>query len=325
MTIQTIAPDLVQLERAANAAQLPPAARAGLADPLARIAVTTVTRDGGRRLDCYAVPGAGKQLAAVTPDAEGGAAVSFPVDGALAEALIVETLGLDQPLAPVDHRSELDIAALWALAAMADAHRQAELESLLARSPARQVAINEDSIYLRALDGATLPDPRWLSGMLTQILGPGDVTEARLLAGLDALARGGLIARGKTGLWSPQPAFVTTFAHLELPLAAAVLSVDRRRSGGYDSATLVFLRSFAAVWVIDPRGPAGASTGVRLSSVSAADARKLVHDAIALALKEPAAPSQAQKAAAAPRFCRQCGNPATPADRFCGKCGAALT
>jgi hypothetical protein len=325
MTIQTIAPDLHQLERAANAAQLPSAARAGLADPLARIAVTTVTRDGGRRLDCYAVAGAGKQMAAVTPDAGGGAAVSFPVDGALAEALIVETLGLDQPLAPVDHRSELDIAALWALAAMADAHRQAELESLLARTQARQVAINEDSIYLRALDGATLPDSRWLSGMLTQIFGPGDVTEARLLAGLDVLARGGMIARGKTGLWSPQPAFVTAFAHFELPLAAAVLSIDRRRTGGYDSATLVFLRSFAAVWVIEPLGPAGAPTAVRLSSVSAADARTLVHDAVALALKEPAAPPQAQKAAAAPRFCKQCGHPATSADRFCGKCGAALT
>ncbi len=325
MTIQTIAPDLRQLDRAANAAQLPPAVRAGLADPSARISVTTVTRDGGRRLDCYAVAGAGKQLAAVTPDAEGAAAVSFPVDGALAEALIVETLGLDQPLAPVDHRSELDIAALWALAAMADAHRQAELESLLARTPVRQIALNEDSIYLRALDGATLPDPRWLSGMLTQIFGPGDVAEAQLLAGLDVLARGGLIARGKTGLWSPQPAFVTAFAHLELPLAAAVLSVDRRRAGGFDSASLVFLRSFAAVWVIEPLGPAGAPAAVRLSSVSGADARTLAHDAIALALKEPAAPPQAQKAAAAPRFCKQCGHPAAPADRFCGQCGAGLT
>lgn len=323
--IQTIAPDLRQLDRAANAARLPAAVRTGLADPSARIAVTTVTRDGGRRLDCYAVAGAGKQLAAVTPDAAGGAAVSFPVDATLAEALIVETLGLDQPLAPVDHRSELDIAALWALAAMTDAHRQAELESLLARTPARQIAINEDSIYLRALDGATLPDPRWLSGMLTQILGPGDVTEARLLAGLDVLARGGMIARGKTGLWSPQPAFVTAFAHLELPLAAAVLSVDRRRAGEFDSATLVFLRSFAAVWVIEPLGAAGAPTAVRLSSVSAADARTLVHDAVALALEEPAAPPQAQKAAAAPRFCKQCGHPAAAADRFCGKCGTALT
>ncbi|MDO9299300.1 zinc ribbon domain-containing protein [Bradyrhizobium sp.] len=324
MTTQTIAPDAVQLDRAAKAGQLPPPVRAGLADPSARIAVTTVTRDGGRRLDCYAVAGAGKQLAAVTPDAEGGAAVSFPVDGALAESLVVETLGLDQPLAPVDHRSELDTAALWALAAMADAHRQAELESLLARTPTRQVALNEDSIYLRALDGATMPDPRWLSGMLTQIFGPGDVTEARLLAGLDVLARGGLIARGKTGLWSPQPAFVTAFAHLELPLVAAVLSVDRRRTGGFDSATLAFLRSFAAVWVIEPLGPAGAPAAVRLSSVSAADARTLVHDAIALALKEPAAPPQAPKAAAAPRFCKQCGHPATPAARFCGQCGAEL-
>ncbi len=324
MTIPTIAPDLLQLDRAANAAQLPPPVRAGLANPLARITVTTVTRDGGRRLDCYAVAGAGKQMAAVTPDAEGGAAVSFPVDGALAEALIVETLGLDQPLAPVDHRSELDIAALWALAAMADAHRQAELESLLARTPASQVALNEDSIYLRALDGATLSDPRWLSGMLTQIFGPGDVAEARLVAGLDVLARGGLIVPGKTGLWSPQPAFVTAFAHLELPLAAAVLAVDRRRAGGFDSAALVFLRSFAAVWVIEPLGPAGAPSAVRLSSVSAADARTLVHDAIALALKEPAAPPQAPKTAAAPRFCKQCGHPATAADRFCGQCGAAL-
>ena len=76
MTIPTITPDLLQLDSAANAAQLPSPVRAGLANPLARIAVTTVTRDGGRRLDCYAVAGAGKQLAAVTPDAEGGAAVS---------------------------------------------------------------------------------------------------------------------------------------------------------------------------------------------------------------------------------------------------------
>lgn len=328
MTIPTIAPDPVQFDRAAGAGKLPPTVRAGLADPLARIAVTTVTRDGGRRLDCYAVAGAGKQLAAVTPDAEGAAAVSFPVDGALAEALIVETLGLDQPLAPIDHRSELDIAALWALAAMADAHRQAELESLLARTPARQIALNEDTIYLRALDGATQPDPRWLSGMLTQVFGPGDVTETRLLEGLAVLARGGLIARGPTGLWSPQPAFTAAFAHLELPLAAAVLSIDRRRAGGFDSATLVFLRSFAAVWVIDPRGAADAPTAVRLSSVSGDDARALVHDAIALALKEPAAPplppASAPKPAAAPRFCKQCGHPATAAARFCGQCGAEL-
>jgi hypothetical protein len=322
--MDTIAPDTIELDRAAKAGKLPPAVRAGLADPLARVSVTTVTRDGGRRLDCYAVVGAGKQLAAVTPDAEGNAAVSYPVDAALAESLIVETLGLDQPLAPVDHRSELDIAALWALAAMADAHRQAELESLLARTPVRQIAVNEDSIYLRALDGATLPDPRWLSGMLTQVFGPGDVTEARLLEGLAALARAGLIARSPTGLWSPQPAFVTTFAHLELPLAAAVLSVDRRRAGGFDSATRVILRSFAAVWVIELRGPAGAPPAVRLSSVAAADARTFVHDAIALALKEPAAPPPAQKAAEARRFCRQCGHPATAVDRFCGECGAVL-
>lgn len=195
--IETIAPDQVLLDRAAKTGPLPPAVRAGLAAPMARISVTTVTRDGGRRLDCYAVAGTGKQLAAVTPDAEGEAAVSFPVDGVLAEALIVETLGLDQPLAQIDHRSEFDIAALWALAALADAHRQAELESLLARTPTRQVAISEDSIYLRALDGAALPDPRWLSGMLSQVFGPGDVTEARLLEGLAALARAGLIARGR--------------------------------------------------------------------------------------------------------------------------------
>ncbi|QWG22147.1 zinc ribbon domain-containing protein [Bradyrhizobium sediminis] len=322
--IETIAPDQVLLDRAANTGPLPPAVRAGLADPMARISVTTVTRDGGRRLDCYAVAGAGKQLAAVTPDAKGEAAVSFPVEGVLAEALIVETLGLDQPLAQIDHRSEFDIAALWALAALADAHRQAELESLLARTPTRQVALSEDSIYLRALDGAALPDPRWLSGMLTQVFGPGDVTEARLLEGLAALARAGLIARGPTGLWSPQPTFITAFAHLELPLAAAVLAIDRRRAGGFDSATRLFLRSFAAIWVIEPRGPVGAPTAVRLGSVGAADARTFVHDAIALALKQPAAPPPAQKAAEARRFCRQCGHPATAADRFCGECGAEL-
>ena len=129
------------------------------------------------------------------------------------------------------------------------------------------------------------------------------------------LARSRLIARGSTGLWSPQPAFVTAFAHFELPPAAAVLSIDRRRAEGFDSAMRVFLRSFAAVWAIEPRGAAGAPTAVRLSSVGAADATTFVHDPIALALKEPAAPR---------RFCRQCGHPATAADRFCGECGAEL-
>jgi hypothetical protein len=326
--IQTIAPDSVQLDLAANAGRLPPAIRTGLTDPLARIAVTTVTRDGGRRLDCYALGGAEKRLAAVTPNADGEAAVSFPVDAALAEALIVETLGLEQPLADLGHRSELDLAALWALAAMADAHRQVELESLLARTPGHQAALDEDNIYMRALDGATLPDPRWLSGMLTRLIGPGDVTEVRILDGLAVLARGGMIARGSTGLWSPQPAFAAAFAHLEMPLSGARLSIDRRGPGGIDHGTLLFLRTVAAVWIIELRGPAEAPTHVLLRSIGANDARKFAHDAIALAIAvdrpQPAAPSPTRKETAARRFCPQCGRPLGTADRFCGECGTAL-
>lgn len=322
--IPTIAPDSVQLDRAAGAAQLPTAVRAGLADPLARIAVTTVTRDGGRRLDCYAVDGAGKRLAAVTPNADGEVAVSFPVDAALAEALIAETLGLDQPLPDIGHRSEFDLAALWALAALADAHRQMELESLLARVPGRQSALDEDSIYLRALDGATLSDPRWLSAMLTHLIGSGDVTEARIRDGLAALARSGLIARGATGLWSPQPGFVTAFAHLEMPLSGVRLSIDRHGAGSVDHGTLLLLRSLAAVWVIELR----AANRVLLRSVSAGDASKLAHDAIALALAVDRPPPNIAAATAgqdAPRrFCQQCGQPAGADARFCGGCGAAL-
>jgi hypothetical protein len=322
--IQTIAPNPVQLDRAANAGRLPAAVRAGLGDPLARIAITTVTRDGGRRLDCYAVGGAEKRLASVTPNAEGGVAVSFPVDVALTDALIGETLGLDQPLADLGHRSELDIAAFWALAAMADAHRQVELESLLARTPGHQAALDEDNIYMRALDGATLPDPRWLSGMLTRLIGPGDVTEVRILDGLALLTRGGMIARGSTGLWSPQPTFAAAFAHLEMPLAGVRLSIDRRGADGIEHGTLVFLRTVAAVWILELRGPEDAPSHVLLRSVSAGDARKLAHDAIALALKEPVAPPPTPKAAEARRFCKQCGHPATAGACFCSQCGAEL-
>lgn len=299
--------------------------RAGLADPRARIALTTVTRDGGRRLDCYAIAGAGEQLAAVTPNANGEAAVSFPVDRALAEALIAETLGLDEPLTDIGHRSEFNVAALWALAAMADAHRQVELESLLARTPGRRAALDEDIIYMRALDGATLSDPRWLSAMLTHLIGPGDVTEARLLDGLAVLARGRLIARGPTGLWSPQPAFAAAFAHLEMPLSGAHLSIDRRGAEGIDHVTLVFLRTLAAVWIIELRG----ASRVLLRSASASDAGKFAHDAIALALTAdqppPRTPSPAGKDSVARRSCQRCGRPVGTADRFCGDCGAALT
>ncbi len=326
--IQTIAPNSVQLDRAANAGRMPPAIRAGLADPLARIAVTTVTRDGGRRLDCYAVGGAEKRLAAVTPNADGEATVSFPVDVALTEALIAETLGLEQALPDIGHRSELDIAALWALTAMADAHRQVELESLLARTPGHQAALDEDNIYMRALDGATLPDPRWLSGMLTRLIGPGDVTEVRILDGLAVLARGGMIARDSAGLWSPQPAFAAAFAHLEMPLAGVRLSIDRRGADGIEHGTLVFLRTVAAAWIIELRGPTEATTRVLLRSVSAGDARKFAHDAIALALSVDRtvlkASSPAQKQPAAPRFCQQCGHPVGMACRFCADCGAEL-
>ncbi len=325
MTTQTIAPDPTQLDRAANAAQLPAAVRAGLAAPLARIAVTTVTRDGGRRLDCYAIGGAEKRLTAVTPNADGEAAVSFPVNTALAEALIVETLGLGQPLADIGHHSELDLAALWALAAMADAHRQVELESLLARTPGGKIALDDDTIYMRALDGATLSDSRWLSAMLTHLIGPGDVTEAHIHEGLAGLARADLIAQDTTGFWSPQSAFASAFAHLEMPLSGARLSIDRRGAEGIDHATLVFLRALATVWIVELRG----TRRVLLRSASASDTRKFVQDAIALALTAdrppPRSPSPDRKQAATRRSCQQCGHPVGSADRFCGDCGAALT
>ena len=292
---------------------LPAAVASGLAEPQARIAVTTVTRDSSRRLDLYRVDGA-DGLVAVTPKAEGDAVVSFPVGGALAEALIVETLGLDGPLAALDHTSELDAAALWALAAFADAHRQRELESLLARAPSAPLAIDADTIYLRALDGATMPDPRWLSGLLTRLIGAGDVAEARIGDGLAALARAGLIAE-QAGLWAPRPDFVTAFAHLEVPLAGARLTVDRRRDGGIDSVTLVVLRSLAAVWVIEPRGSASV---LALRAVDGGETRRMVHDTIAPAIKPSPPPTPAA------RVCRHCDRPAAAADRFCGQCGAVL-
>jgi hypothetical protein len=288
---------------------LPAAVGAGLDDPLARIAVATVTRDSSRRLDLYRVDGA-DGLVAVTPKADGDAAVSFPVDGALAEALMVETLGLDGPLAALDHASELDAAALWALAALADAYRQRELESLLARAPSAPPAIDADSIYLRALDGATMPDPRWLSGLLTQLVGPGDVTEACIMEGLAALARAGLVAE-QAGRWSPRPDFVTAFAHLQVPLAAARLAVDVRP--GDRNVSLGFLRGLASVWMID----LSAAGSLTLRAVAGAEARRVIHGAIAAALT--VMPSVAA------RRCRQCGHAAAGTDRFCGHCGAALT
>jgi hypothetical protein len=211
---------------------------------------------------------------------------------------------------------------------MADAHRQLELESLLARTPAGRIALDDDTIYMRALDGATLSDPRWLSAMLTHLIGPGDVTEAHLQKGLAMLSHGGMIARGPTGLWSPQPAFAAAFSHLEMPLSGARLSIDRRGVAGIDHVTLVFLRTLAAVWIIELRGPPEAATHVLLRSVSAADARQFAHDAIALALRPDRAPpaiSPVSSEAAARRFCQQCGRPVSMAARFCGECGAELT
>lgn len=332
---EVIRPDLAVLDRAVGAGQLPASVRAGLADPLARVSVLTVTRDGCRRLDCYVVDGESKRLAGITPNENGAAAVSFPIDPKAVEALLAETLGLDQPLADFGHRSEFDIAALWALAAMIDAHRQRQLEALLARSPAPALAIDDDSIHLRALDGATLADPRWLSSLLHGLLGPADVSEARLRDGLAVLARGGLIARDAQGTWAPQPSFAAAFANLEVPLAGTRLAIDRRRDGGVDHIALVFLRTLAAVWIIQPRGAGNSVQRALLRSAGGEEARTFARSAIELAVApppkpqpkpQPAAPkpSTSTTTTAAARFCHQCGKPAAAGDRFCGECGTQL-
>lgn len=317
-----IAPDPAVIDRAVEAGQLPETVRAGLADPPARIALTLVTRDGVRRLDCYAVAG-GDKLAAVTPDGSGKAAVSFPLESVGIEAVVTETLGLDAPLVELDFDRELDDAALWALAAMADAHRQRELESLLARAPARHLTVDEDAIYLRALDGATLPDPRWLSGLLTQLLGPGDVTEARLQRGIAGLARAGLTAKDKDGLWAPQPEFTAAFAQLEVPLAGALLAIDRRAGDGIEHVVLALMRTLSAVWMIEPHG-AGETTGMRLRATAGDAIQGVMHETIAKALQAKPAPAQVPEATEARRFCPQCGRPTGASDRFCGQCGAKL-
>lgn len=297
--------DTPMTDPARAASRLPEEARTALAAPAARIAVTTVTRDGGRRLDAY--PVAGGSFVALTPKGDGDAAVGYPLGGVDIEALIAGALGLAEPLADIGYRGELPAAALWALAALADAHRQLELESLLARVPARRLALDADTVYLRALDGASLPDPRWLSGLLTQLMGAGDVTEARLQAGLAALARAGLIAE-RNGVWSPQPTFALAFAHLEVPLAGARLAIEIAGA----RSTLVLLRTLAALWLLHSRGEQ-----VLLRSVDGAAARQAIRDAVAAATPQARAPAQ--------RSCPRCGSPAAATDRFCAKCGTALS
>jgi hypothetical protein len=306
----SIRPDAALVDRLSRDDTLPAAVRAGLADPLAHLSVEVVTRDSIRRLDAYRVVGADGKLVAVTPGRAGEAAVSL-VDGGLPEALVVETLGLDAPLADLGHRSELDLAALWALAALADAHRQRELECLLARAASPPAGIDADAVYLRALDGATMPDPRWLSGLLTQLLGAGDVTEGHIGDGLAVLARARLIVE-QAGRWSPRPDFATAFAHLQVPLAGVRLAVDVRYGDGNRGAVVVLLRSLASVWVIDlsAAGPLG------LRAVTGAEARRIVQAIVAAALTVTPRP--------AARHCGRCGKPAEAASRFCGHCGAAL-
>ncbi|MCK9920286.1 zinc ribbon domain-containing protein [Microbacteriaceae bacterium K1510] len=318
---------VIHLDQAAieRAAQLPASVRAGLTDPTARISVLTVTRDGSRRLECYAVEGESERLAVVTSNGKSETVVSFPLDPKAVEALLNETLGLDQPLAEPGIERELDEAALWALAAMADAHRQLELESLLARRPERRIAVDEDSIYLRVLDGASLPDPRWLSGMLTQLLGPGDVSEARLQRGLAALERAGLIGKDSTDRWTPQPGFTAAFAHLEVPLSGARVSINWRSKNGIDYVSLGLLRTLAAVWRTEPRGRAEAMTGVALRSMTADAVRSGIHNAIVQALRTEPQPVSKSNTADARRFCPQCGGAVAVTDRFCGQCGAHLT
>ncbi|KAA5595976.1 zinc-ribbon domain-containing protein [Blastochloris sulfoviridis] len=311
--------DSAALDRAVRARQLPAAVRAALADPLARISAVTVARDGGRRLDCYAVAGE-SGLAALTPGDNGDSAVSFPIEAKAIEALLGDTLGLDQPLAELGHSRELDIAALWALAALVDAHRQRQLESLLARTASPPPGVDDDLVLLRALDGATLADPRWLSSLLNGFMGPADATEARLRSGLEALEHGGLIGRDANGLWAPQSGFIAAFANLEVPMAGAQLVIERRSAGGVDRVVLAFVRTLAALWILQSRGPR-----VLLRSAGGADARAIIHDAIEIAIAPPSVPQPgAPMPPPAKRFCHHCGTPAAASDRFCGHCGTRL-
>jgi hypothetical protein len=314
-------PDPATLDRAVRANQLSVAVAAALADPVARISAVTIARDGGRRLDCYAIAGE-TRLAAVTPTENGDTAVSFPIVPDTVEVLLDDALGLGQPLVDLGQKFELDIAALWAVAALVDAHRQRQLETLLARTAPPPPGVDDDAVLLRALDGATLADPRWLSSLLNGLVGPADVSEAQLASGLQALDRGGLVGRDARGLWSPRPDFTTAFANLEVPLAGAQLVIERRHAGAVDRVVLAFVRTLAAVWILQPRS---ACQRVLLRSAGGADARGIIHDAIALAITPPSA---AQPATPTPppvkRFCHHCGRPAASTDRFCGHCGTEL-
>lgn len=305
----SIRPDAALFDRVSRDEALPAAVRAGFADPLARLSVVTVTRDAVRQLGCYRLVETRERLVAVTP--RGGETEVSLVDTRLPEAMIADVLGLDAPLVDLGHKYDLDTAAIWALAALADAHRQHELECLLARAPSRLAGVDADAVHLRALDGAVMPDPRWLSGLLSQLMGAGDVTEASLDAGLATLARAGIVIE-QDGLWSVQPDFAAAFAHLQVPLAGARLCIDLRRNAA--RTTVVFVRSIAVVWVVESPG----DDALTLRACDGSSARRLLHDALARSLTDPSPAVDPE------RLCARCGQVAATTDRFCGRCGARL-
>ncbi|MDD5392246.1 MAG: zinc ribbon domain-containing protein [Thiothrix sp.] len=318
-----IAPSAVAAKHAALPDGLDKAGLAFLADPQVRIGVTLASPGNVRNLVAYGA-GDSERLVGFTAGGDGSFNLATALSPEHLAALVITGLGLDQDINELHLSAPLSRVGLLALVGFADALRQRDLETLLARLPKPESRVSLEEIYLRTLDGMVSGDVRWSTALVAQLVdGLPDVGEAVLLQGMQELQQASWVQTVGNN-WQPTGSFTVGCAHWQLPLAGASVQLARLMEGEVEVTDFTLFRLLGSVWLWRREGAQH-----ELASISSTRAMAFLDGVLAgfTVLPKPTAPPKAQETPPArprPRFCRQCGKPLLADARFCAACGTPI-
>lgn len=286
-----------------------PLAAAALARPALRLTAAVGGLQGFRVLHACRAGAGGFTGCAPLP--AGGWRISHPLDPDDVLAFLTAGLGLDIPTAGQEPTAGMSLAALFALAALADAVKEQSAEAWLARGPAPEPFVETNRVQGNLNLGLGKNDLRWLVSVTARICpfeapaGPSAAAE-----GLEELRALGWANQNGDGLWGLSPELEELAPHLWSPAGFGFLT---RLTGGEESAGLEhlgFFRTLASVWLLEFSG--GDEPAVR---VSIPPSHRLLDGLHAWLTETEPAPSSA---------CPACGRATAPGDAFCTGCGARL-
>lgn len=222
-------------------------------------------------------------------------------------------------------RQDLSVDELTVVAALADAHREEQLQACIDRRPARSGAVTRELAVQQVAAGTSSADHRWLISILSQFAAPGNGPDAEQLnAGAASLVARKLASanEGALALNPDLQTFCSGFANVTPFLALAV------HEPWADPEVKLFTRGVQNFWSIEYLSRP-ASSRVRVSRLGGRAMEALLRQHLSplgthTATLAPPIAQNVSPAPAAPATCSTCGRVAKPGARFCAGCGSAL-